>query len=403
VSLTILTGLPGSGKSTYLIRRVNEARAQGKLVKTFECSESPKLQADEYVRSWRIIGSRQPELECPLDHFVSTVEAAEIVRETPPGTLVAFEEAHYFAPDLMPALVDASARGLDVLLATPSDPQLYLLNGQSYEEKRFAIACERCGEREATRFLILPDATVSTVLCEACDAELTADATADLVDRLQRQAPYPGEKTLYQPIELDECAAWWVLRPDSQNRLELMTRVLRDAGLVDFRTWDKRRYVDVGCNTGFFCNGLAGLGLLVEGVDVMQDDIDVAKLLASYIRRKRVDFVVSDCYEYLRDTREEQFDVTSAFSVFQWLMLQRTLQHGVDCIDWLFEKTRRVCFLEMGYAAEDYYKGQLPVEIDRAWTRERMERGGFDEIQLFEAAEHGLMRDLFVGLRHERS
>lgn len=399
MSLTLLTGLPGSGKSSYLIRRVNEARAAGKLVKTFECSESPQLQADEYVRSWNIIGSREPKLVCPLDHFVSTAEASEIVRHTPPGALLAFEEAHFFAPDIVPTWLDASERGLEVLLAMPSHPQLSLLDGQKYEVKRFAIDCERCGEREATTFLILPDATVSTVLCDACDAELVESARADIVDRLRRQAPYPGDTTIYQPVELAECSDWWVLRPDSARRLELMTRVLRDEGLGDYRTWSKRTYLDLGCNTGFFCNGLAKIGFQAEGVDLMSDDVDVAKLFGSFIRRQPAHWVVSDVYEYLRDTRDQRFDVISAFSVFQWLMLQRTFQHGQDCIDWLFEKTGRVCFLEMGYADEDQYRGQLPVEIDRAWTHERMERGEFDQILLFEADENGLMRDLFVGLR----
>jgi SAM-dependent methyltransferase/thymidine kinase len=399
VSLTVLTGLPGSGKSTYLIRRVNEARAEGRLVKTFECSESPKLQADEYVRNWRIIGSREPELECPLDHFVSTTEAVEIVRETPPGALVAFEEAHYFAPDIVAPLLDASARGLDVLLAMPSDPQMQLLVDEDFREKEFAIECERCQAREATTFMVLPDGDGSSVLCAKCDKELGDEARAELAERLERQAPYPGEKTLYQPVELREFANWTVLRPDSEQRLEIMIRVLGDAGLLDYRTWSKRTYVDVGCNTGFFCNALATRGFHVEGVDVVADDVEVAKILGSFFRRQKVNYVVADCYEYLRDMRDQVFDVTSAFSVFQWLMLQRTFEHGVECIDWLFEKTGRVCFLEMGYAEEDLYKGQLPVEIDRAWTRERMDRGGFDEVRVFEAAEHGLMRDLFVGLR----
>jgi SAM-dependent methyltransferase len=399
MSLTILTGLPGSGKSSYLIRRVNEARAAGKLVKTFECSESPQLQADEYVHSWNIIGSREPKLVCALDHFVSTAEASEIVSHAPPGALLAFEEAHFFAPEIVPTWLDASERGLDVLLAMPSHPQLSLLDGQKYEVKRFAIDCERCGEREATTFLILPEATVSTVLCGACDAELVENARAEIVDRLRRQAPYPGDTTIYQPVELAECSDWWVLRPDSAKRLEVMTRVLRDEGLEDYRTWNKRTYLDLGCNTGFFCHGLAKIGFQAEGVDVMSDDVDVAKLLGSFIRRQPAQWVVSDVYEYLRDTRQERFDVTSAFSVFQWLMLQRTLEHGVECIDLLFEKTARVCFFEMGYADEDQYRGQLPVDIDRAWVLDHMARGSFADVVVCDADENDLQRDLFVGVK----
>jgi SAM-dependent methyltransferase len=410
VSLTVLTGLPGSGKSKYLIEQVLAARAQRRPVKTFECSESPWLQADEYVRDWRLIGSRILGLECALDHFVTTAESAEILSETSPETLVAFEEAHYFDLDIVQSWLHASARGLEVLVAMPSVKQLARLDGNEYSERRFAIQCGRCGEREAVSFVMLPDAEAAdpeatTALCEVCDAEVTAEARRDIVDRLERGAPYPGDKTIYQPVELEECADWWCLRPDSEKRFEILTRVLRDAGLVadpelERPEWSSVTYVDVGCNTGFFCSrAREQFGFYVEGVDIVQADIELARLLGSFIRRQKVNYVVSDCYEYLRDTRDQVFDVTSAFSVFQWLMLQRTAQHGLECIDWLFEKTGRVCFLEMGYNEEEIYRGKLPLEIDRAWMEKRMERGSFADVRIFDAAEHGLQRDLFVGIK----
>ena len=411
MSLTVLTGLPGSGKSRYLIERVLEAQSDGERAETFECSESAWLQANEYVSRWRLLGSRILGLECALDHFVSTDEAAQILEETPAGTLVAFEEAHYFDPDIVPCWLEASARGLDVLVAMPSKIQLTRLGESEYEERRFTIQCGRCGIREAVTFLMLPDIEetdpeATTALCEVCDLEVTAEARKDIVERLERESPYPGEKTLYQPVELQECADWWCLRPDSEKRFELMTQVLRDTGLIDDDPtlvgrpeWTSMTYVDIGCNTGFFCSRVRELGFYVEGVDVVQPDIEVAKLLGSFVRRQKINYVVSDCYEYLRDTKNQVFDVTSAFSVFQWLMMQRTAQHGLDCIDWLFEKTGRVCFLEMGYTDEPQYQEQLPIEIDRAWVEDRMQRGAFGDILMFDATEHGLMRDLFVGIR----
>jgi SAM-dependent methyltransferase len=399
VSLTILTGLPGSGKSTYLVEVVNQARARDEHVATFECSESPWLQADQYVCDHRIIGCRMPGLVCPLDHFVSTTEAAAILRETAPSTLVAFEEAHYFQADLVSAWLEASGRGVDVLVGMPSNRQLQLLDGHEYEEMRFTLNCDRCASREATSFIILPDDVTTTALCETCDAELTWVARKEILDRLERQAPYPGEKVLYQPVELEECSDWRVLRPDSEKRVELMTQVLRRIGLGS-SSWRNLTYLDVGCNTGFFCSQLRGLGFYAEGVDVVQADIEVAKILGAFFRRQKIAYLISDCYEHLRETRADVFDVTSAFSVFQWLMMQRTVQHGLDCMDWLFEKTGRVCFLEMGYSEEPHYKGKLGIEIDRAWVKSQMEKdGNFADILIFEAAENRLMRDLFVGLK----
>ena len=41
--ITILYGLPGSGKSKRLIEQVNAAKAQGRAALTFACSDSPWL------------------------------------------------------------------------------------------------------------------------------------------------------------------------------------------------------------------------------------------------------------------------------------------------------------------------------------------------------------------------
>jgi hypothetical protein len=53
----------------------------------------------------------------------------------------------------------------------------------------------------------------------------------------------------------------------------------------------------------------------------------------------------------------------------------------------------------MGYSDEPFYDGKLPLDIDRAWVEERMQRGAFAEVLVFEAAQHKLQRDLFVGVK----
>ena len=90
MSITILRGLPGSGKSARMIQLVNEARRAGHPVLTFACSESPWLRRMSYIRR-RELQCRQPGLTCPLDHFVTAEECAQILSQTPPGTLVVFD------------------------------------------------------------------------------------------------------------------------------------------------------------------------------------------------------------------------------------------------------------------------------------------------------------------------
>ena len=87
-------------------------------------------------------------------------------------------------------------------------------------------------------------------------------------------------------------------------------------------------------------------------------------------------------------------------SSIQWLMIQKSADHGRRCLEWLFGKTRRVCFLEMGYSDEEHYRDKIGFTLDREWTRNIMTTvGRFDELVLYEPAPNKLKRDFFVGIR----
>src|SRR5580704_2064270 len=75
---------------------------------TFACCDSPWLLARQYMWIHRKLGCRREGLTCPLHHFVSTDECVRIMAQTEPGTLAAFDEAHYFTPEIVRAWLDAS-------------------------------------------------------------------------------------------------------------------------------------------------------------------------------------------------------------------------------------------------------------------------------------------------------
>jgi SAM-dependent methyltransferase len=400
VTITLLTGPSGSGKSRRLIETVNEARTAGRSVSTFMASEAAARSPDANVWAHGKIGSRKPGLVCDLDHFVSADESAAILRELPPGTLVAVDEARFFEPHVAYAWLEASRRGLELLISTPSREQVAALGGSASEE-HLTVPCQRCGHADAVSSLVLPGDLDATSLCAACDQELTAQARAEIVDRLREQAPYPGEEVIYQPVELAECASWRVLRIDSKQRVDVMSAVAEEVAARDGTS--PMTYVDVGCNTGYFCRAMARLGLVSQGVDLVADDVHVARLMTSFVSRDECRYAVADVHDFLSEARSQPVDVVSAFSVIQWLILQTSLERGLEALSALFEVARRVCILEMGYASEDIYRGKLPDEIDRGWVQRIMEEHGeFDEVRCYDAGEHGLMRDLFVGFKAAR-
>jgi SAM-dependent methyltransferase len=404
--ITLLTGLPGAGKSRRLIELVNAANAEGRPLRTFVCSDFPWPSYHEAFWVHRRLVCGQPGLTCAIDHFVSRQEAAAILRTAQPGSLAAIEEGYAFAEAAVDDWRAASHRGVEVVVAAPSDHQIELLDADEYLDIPLPVDCERCRTRSAKEAVILPDGNGAISVCEQCFAELAEEAKMTIVKCLRDEHPYPGEDALYQPVEIAELRNWRLARWDTHARAEAVAGVAADLDVTREALGGSATYLDLGCNTGLFCDYLARQGFRAKGVDATSRFITVAWLLETYFRRKSrptgewVLYEQANAYEYLRDTQEEVFDITSAFAVFQWVMIQRSSEHGLDCIEWLAAKTRRLCVIEMGYTREEMYDGQLDVEIDREWVLAAMkDRGKFAEIKVIAAEPGRLQRDLFIGVK----
>ncbi|MGQ0762601.1 MAG: FkbM family methyltransferase [Acidobacteriota bacterium] len=405
--ITVLTGLPGSGKSSHLIETVNAAIKQGRAALTFVCSEYPWPSNHGAFLVRRRLVCGKPGLTCQLNHFVSTTEFGTILRRVNSDALVAVEESYTFAPNIVGDWLEASARGLELVIAVPSYQQMQLLKEADYREINFEVKCEICRESDATipALSILGEGAQS--ICTACFARMKQLARKEIIESLKQQEPFAGEAGMYQPVELPELSDWRLARPDSDERADAMIEIMNELGLLRSDRPDRLTYLDIGCNTGHFCDRFANLGFKAKGVDATAAFIRVARLLDSFFRRQKrpgKEFVIYECanaFEYLQDTKDQLFDVTSAFAVFQWVMIQRSVDHGISCLKQIFAKTKHVCFIEMGYTKEEMYKQQLPIEIDRKWVMEAMKTyGGFEDIRVIEGGRAGVQRDLFVGLKN---
>ena len=383
--ITLLTGLAGSGKSTRLLETVNAALGQGRPALTFACSDAPWLKGREDIQFYKVLTCRRPGLVAPLHHFVSADESAEILRRTPAGTLVAFEEAQYFGPSLVPHWLEADRRGVEVLIASPSGGQLRRLNGHACDRVHLVIKCQRCGAADAVGYFRLPDREATVSVCESCREEMLREGHRDIVGRLRALPPSPGEDVVEQPVELPECAGWRVTRPDCRALAGLMAFAIRRAGLAAEQS-RLTGYLDVGCGTGFFCHHLRSLRCFAEGVDASEQNVAVAKLLDSYLRRDHNAFVAADPCDHLRDARAKgrRFDVTSAFNVGRWLPPG---EQGAECLRALFAVTDHLCFVSGG-GADGARVGRLMLEA-----------GGFADVRIYDAAGHGLAEHLYVGTK----
>ena len=387
--ITLLTGLAGSGKSTRLLETVNAALGQGRPVLTFACSDAPWLRGREDIQVYQVLTCRRPGLVAPLHHFVTPEQSAEILRKTAPGTLVAFEEAQYFGPSLVPHWLEADRRGVELLIASPSGGQLRRLDGHACDRVHLVIRCQRCGAADAVSYFRLADREATVSVCESCRDEMVREGHRQILDRLRAMHPSPGEQVIEQPVELPECAGWHVTRPDYRALAGLMAFTIRRAGLEGEGS-RLRGYLDVGCGTGYLCHQLRKLRFFCEGVDPSEDNVAVARLLDSFLRRDHNAWVTAEPCQYLSDVQGRRFEVTSAFNAGRWLPPGDA---GAQCLRRLFDMTEQLCFLSAGPAAAG-----AGID-DAALARLMLEAGAFSDVQVYEASGHGLAADVFVGTK----
>jgi SAM-dependent methyltransferase len=405
MSITLLTGLPGSGKSRLLIELVKTAAKEGRSAETFVCSDYPWPSNHGAFWDHHMLVCGEPGYTCGIDHFVSRQEASRILADVPAGTLAAFEEGYAFSNDAVSDWRAAADRGVEVIVAAPSGNQQLQLGEGAYDEVKLSITCQRCNDRPAEEVIVRSDGDGTLSVCGGCFGELAAEARETIVRLLREEHPFPGEDALYQPVGLDEVENWRLARWDTLERAKAMIETLAELGLDASTLGPSPSYLDVGCNTGFFCDAMAAQGFRAKGLDATERFVTSARLLEAFFRRPNrpsrewVLFERANAYEYLRDTQQERFDVTSSFATLQWVMMQRTTRHGLECIKWLAAKTKRVCVLELGYTREEMYK-DLDVEIDREWVLWAMrEWGGFSEVRVINAEREKLQRDLFIGIK----
>lgn len=395
MTITILTGLPGVGKTERLILAVAEAEKAGRPTATFLCGDSPRLRSRPNLTKHRSMRSRSG-LRTQVDHFVSADRCIELLNAAQPNALLAFDEASHFGKRLVEHWCAAAGRGAELLIAAPSGPQLTALGKQGHHATHLTLSCQACARREATQFFVHDQENRTESVCQKCFRRMQAQAKKEIIDCLRSGKPYPGTKAAYQPIELPECRKWQVNREDSQRRLDLMRSICADEGLPQAHS----SYLDVGCNTGFFCYGMARAGFTAKGVDVTANDIRIARLLSTYFRRDLATYEVANAYKYLGSAPDERFDVTSAFSVFQWVMIQGGPERGLECMRRLFQKTKRLCVLEMGESSEAHYGDRIGMDYDSAWIQDFMQaEGGFARVQCLQGSEHQLWRDLLIGFK----
>lgn len=404
-TLTVLTGLPGTGKTSTLIRLLQEHQVAGRDVKLYLSGENSLLTQRPNVVAGGRMGCRNPKFSFTISEVLKTDQAIERLVSAAPGSVAAFDEAQYFQPHIVAAWIAAAQRGVHVIISTPSASQRAALSAKAIQLTDLNIPCVTCGKRKSTVVIYKENLAQPTPVCGSCESDHYETTVAQLLNDVRESEPFKGEKKTYQPFYDLPMKGWTFVRPDSQARFEIIRRALSKYPYITVDPTNPGReftYVDVGCCSGFFCDAFTTHGFSSTGVDVTKHFIDWAKRVA-LLKRQSIRYLQEDAEKFLTSSNSE-FDVTSSFATIQWVMAQRNYNAGVNCFKVLFNRTRHVCVVEMGYSTEDIYKTKIldrPTEIDKDWVLRIMnEHGNFAHIDFYPAGHLGIWRDIFIGYKN---
>lgn len=399
--ILIFTGLPGSGKSSKIIEMLNEQRNNKKDCLFILSNENDILTKRPKVKNFEF-GCRKPNLSTKIDYIVSTNDLDTLLNKFKNNLDIYIDEAQYFTDQLVNICKKQITLGKKFIISCPSFEQLEKFktlknnNDLNIKIKNFELNCLNCRDEIATKYYIDKYGDFTVALCNKCFGEYI-NISNQITETLIKIAPRPNEKVIYQPVPIEGTFNFECIREDSINRLKIMKDTISKYYQKDM--YENLSYVDVGCNTGFFVNYISLLKIKSVGVDVVKNDLDLGRLIAKHLTRSNSQFINCDALEYLSNL-SEQFDITSSFSVFQWIMLQKNYEAGLKCIELLFKKTKKICFFELGYKNEEHYRDRIKEEINQDWIYKVMHSSDqFKKIEFFDANKNKLKRDFFVGIK----
>ena len=272
----------------------------------------------------------------PIDLVIGTAEACELLAGPVEGSLIVFDEAQYFDPKIVPAWVDASERGADILVGTPSRVQLEALEGAQYELKKQEVLCS-CQKRNATHVMYTEDFTYPDHLCDRCYYLRMKEEEKKAAQRSSRNRALRGRTSHISTFFGVDMPGWKLVRNDCSARLNIILDAVERAELVQEKLSDPVKqpsFIDLGCCSGFFSQGMAEQGFRSQGVDVAEHFIDLGQS-SSFFKGTRHRLQTGGSARLSQGIRWD-LRCVSTFATVQWVMDQRGYEAGIECFRGFF-------------------------------------------------------------------
>lgn len=389
MKLFIINGLSNSGKTSKMIVKYME------LKQKYKCAAflNKKIYLNFCVKLWY---SKNQDIKTDYDYLLNTdEELIKYIKEKDDYDYLFFDEFYSYSIDILNFLIKHyENKNINIFMSNCCEEQLNFIknNNVNYQIEILSTKCNNCDNNS---IIVCPDATnfISENYCQNCYSD-KVNQIAELIKNKIYNYPLLPPNTLYQPFYFKNDDFYYNLSKDFYNY-----NVIRDDTDKRINIYLKHHnkeivsYIDLGCNTGYFCDYMSDILKIqnVYGLDICQTMIDICVQKSKYLLLNNNFYICEDLHDYFMNCKKK-YDVISAYSVIQWLMIQKGDEKGVELLEKLAELTNKILIVEIGDYKEHHYD-KLKIPIGTNWLIELLNKYFVSHI-VYNKDEYKLKRDI---------
>jgi SAM-dependent methyltransferase len=390
MKFNIINGLPNSGKTEKMINFYVDYKKNDK--KCVAILNKILYDKDLAMDKWY---SKNKNVCTDYDYLIDDENITNVLNSNDTIDYLFLDESYSYSLTTLEKLFNfLREKDTIVYVANFTNNQIdYLnVNNISYDLETLYVKCASCDKNSV---VLCPDFTnyITETYCQTCYCDKVNEVVNDIKKKLSSYPLMPAGE-IYQPFLKKDNNFFFdlsntfkdykVLRNDTDNRINIYLK---------HHTKEIKSYIDLGCNTGYFCDYMSDILNIpnVYGIDICSTLHDICVKKSKYILLNNNKYICSNLYDYFINT-EKTFDVISAYSVIQWVMIQKGDEYGVILLKKLALITDKILILEIGDYKEHHYD-KLKILIGTDWLIELLKEY-FKEYVVYDKNTYSLKRDI---------
>jgi SAM-dependent methyltransferase len=395
MKINIINGLSNSGKTQEMILKYKTLKENHNSVSFL----NKKIYSNLFMDLWY---SKNPDIKIEYDYLINDeTELINILKKNTNYEYLFFDEFYSYSTEVLDFLIEHyKNQNIEIYMSNCYDEQIDIIKNKNvnYNLITLNIKCKNCDNNS---IIVCPDNTnnITENYCYKCYCKKVNETAAFIKDKISTYPLLPSN-TLYQPFYFKNDKFYYNLSKDFCDN-----KIIRDDTDKRINIYLKHHkkefvsYIDLGCNTGYFCDYMSEtLKILnVYGIDICKTMIDICIQKSKYLLLNNNYYICKDLYDYFINS-DKTYDVISAYSVVQWLMIQKGDEKGVELLEKLAEITNKILIVEIGDYKEHHYD-KLKIPIGTEWLIELLKKY-FVSYIVYDKEMNNIKRDIIYFFKY---